>query len=61
MIVETVSKRSDPSGSWFTRATAYDAEGRVLWRRSAHILGVVDARGGEVILPVQGDFTPGTD
>jgi hypothetical protein len=60
-IVQTESERTDPSGTWLTRATAYDAGGRVLWRRSGRILGIADARAGQVLLPIQGDFTPGTD
>ena len=60
-VVETLETQN--GASWYTALTAVDADGEPLWRRSfdGEHLGVVDARDGQVIVPVSGEYTPGTD
>lgn len=45
------------------RLTAYDASGRVVWRRTSfgNPIGTADARDGRVAVAEQGEFTPGLD
>ncbi|MDP9256053.1 MAG: hypothetical protein M3Q31_05800 [Actinomycetota bacterium] len=59
-IVETYAH---PNGLfWLTEMTAYDASGRVLWKRgSLGRIGVVDVRNGRVMVPVFGEFALGSD
>jgi hypothetical protein len=59
-IVETYDQKSGLF--WFSALTAYDASGRVLWKRdSLGRIGVVDVRDGRAVVPVFGEFTPGSD
>jgi hypothetical protein len=59
-IVETYAHSN--GGTWLSALTAYDAAGHILWKRGTFgQIGVVDVRGGHVILPVYGDFTLGSD
>ena len=59
-IVETSTHAN--GGDWLSALTAYDASGRVLWRRgSLGSIGVVDVRDGRVVVPVFGEFTLGSD
>jgi hypothetical protein len=45
-----------------TRMAAYDANGKLLWKRnSLGRIGAVDVRGNRVLVPVYGTFTPGAD
>jgi hypothetical protein len=49
-------------GNWLARMTAYDANGKQLWKRnSLGRIGAVDVRDGRVVVPVFGEFTPGSD
>jgi hypothetical protein len=60
-VVETYTTQADGSG-WLTAITAFDASGRPGWKLSGlgH-LGIADARGGRLVVPVFGTFTPGSD
>ena len=45
-----------------TRIAAFDAAGRVLWRRNdLGEIGLADVRDGRLLLVVEGSFTPGAD
>ena len=60
-IVETYA-RADDGTTWLNELTAYDASGRVLWKRGLlGRIGVTDVRDGRVVLPLYGDFTLGSD
>jgi hypothetical protein len=58
-LVETL----EPGGQWFDSLAAYDATGRLLWKRTSFggHPGAVDVRDGRVAVPVLGVFTPGSD
>ena len=45
------------------RLTAYDASGRVVWKRTSfdNPIGAADARDGRVAVAEQGEFTPGLE
>ena len=60
-IVEHLVRRGPES--WYAGLTAYDGAGKVIWTRAfpGKRLGIVEARNGTVIVPVNGKFTPGTD
>jgi len=60
-IVEHLVQRGPES--WYGGLTAYDGAGTVIWKREfpGKHLGIVDARSGAVIVPVAGNYTPGTD
>jgi hypothetical protein len=60
-IVETSTQQADGSG-WLTGIAAFDASGRVRWKRGdLGRIGIADARDGRLVLPVFGTFTPGSD
>jgi hypothetical protein len=54
--------KSDPNGR-SSSVVAYDADGRVRWKRSnlGGWLGPADVRNGRIAVPVLGEFTPGSD
>jgi hypothetical protein len=57
-IVETYDREAN---GFLHVLTARDASGRVAWTRTLHHVGLVDARGGRLVAPVFGEFTPGSD
>lgn len=60
-LVETY-KETPTGGFWLHAMTAYDAAGRVIWRRSfGQRIGVADVRGARVVVPLFGQFTEGSD
>jgi hypothetical protein len=57
-----VQTREQGGLRWITRMAAYDANGKLLWKRdSLGRMGAVDVRDGRVVVPVFGTFTPGSD
>jgi hypothetical protein len=47
---------------WLNRITAYSESGQMLWqRRDLGRIGVADVRDGRLVVPVFGEFTPGSD
>jgi hypothetical protein len=59
-VVEHLIRRGPES--WYGGLTAYDGAGAVVWKRNfpGKHLGLVDARNGQVIVPVAGEYMPGT-
>jgi hypothetical protein len=53
----------EPGGQWFDSLAAYDASGRLLWKRTSFggHPGAVDVRDGRIAISVLGEFTPGSD
>jgi hypothetical protein len=58
-LVETYRRES--GRSWLNRITAYSESGQILWQRDdLGRIGIADVRGGRVVVPVFGTFTPGS-